>query len=507
MKKTRINIRRRSGKIGFMGRGVRAPERHRSEIVHSLLARVDEGAMVLDDAELDAYREDAVIMPSILRRFYSKRPEAVVRPDSGELVADILDKCVEEKTPVTPRGRGTAGLGGSVPVRGGVVVDLGSLAKVTDIDRNEKTATVEAGCTWRSLEDELRKEGLGLCAYPSSAALSSVGGWVSTGGLGVGTHACGRFISQIRSMEVAVPSGILLDAGEGDGRYSIRSFAGTERQAGIVTGMTFSVRDLPDKRCCHIFHLRKLEDGCGLIEFFSRMERPPHLVKMVDKNLAAASAARWNLGDRNVAFVVVAEEGSAGRIEEFAATVKAEAARAGMEIENLGEDNAPWDAYFSHMDPDGEQSIVLAGEALVGTGRLARFIDLMRPVADDRNLMCEYTLVRSGRVMIRAVRLQEGRHGLLVRDVPATAKVVSLAAGLGGMPYGLGIWNSSHSRLALGDYHRNFKVIKRETDRIRILNLGKFFGMTTNSGIPVPGWLFSIGIRLAGGLRAESAVA
>ena len=170
------------------------------------------------------------------------------------------------------------------------MVDLGSLARVTDIDRNEKTATVEAGCTWKGLEDELRKERLGLCAYPSSAALSTVGGWVSTGGLGVGTLACGSFGGQIRSMEVAVPSGILIDAGEGDGRYSIRSFLGTEGQAGIVTRATFPVRDLSESRCCHIFYLRKLEDGCGLLEFFSRMERPPHLVKTVDKNLTAVLA-------------------------------------------------------------------------------------------------------------------------------------------------------------------------------------------------------------------------
>jgi FAD/FMN-containing dehydrogenase len=499
LKKKRISIRRRSGRIGFMGKGMKVPSREKSEIVHSLSARMDEEAMALDESELEAYREDAVIIPSILRRFHSKRPDAVVRPDSGELVSDILDKCVEERTPATPGGRGTAGLGGAVPVRGGVVVDLSGLSKVTDIDRNEKTATVEAGCTWKSLEDELAREGFGLCAYPSSAAFSTVGGWVSTGGLGLGTHASGSFHSLIKSMEVAVPSGILIDAGEGDGRYSIRSFAGTEGQAGIVTRVTFPVIDLPERRCCHILHLKKLEDGCGLLEFFSRMEHPPLLVKMVDQDLAAVLAARWNLGNRGTAFVVAADEGNAGRIVEFGATVKAEAARAGMEMESLDEESGPWDTCFSHLDPDGGQSIVLAGEAVVGTDRLARLVDLIRPLSARMSLLCEYTLVRSGRVMLRASRLQERRRSLLVRDVPTTAKVVSLAAGLGGIPYGLGIWNSSYSRLVLGGYYGDFKVIKRETDRIRILNPGKFFGITTNSGIPVPGWLFSIGIRLARG--------
>ncbi|MFC1800276.1 FAD-binding oxidoreductase [Candidatus Eisenbacteria bacterium] len=498
MTRKRVNIRRRSGKIGFMGKGMRVPERRKSEIVDSLSAHLDDEALALADADLDAYRDDAMAIPSILRRIYSRRPDAAARPDSGELVADILDKCLEEKTPATPRAGGTAGLGGSVPVRGGVVVDLGSLKRVTDIDRGQGTVTVEAGCTWRALEDQLKMEGLGLRAYPSSAALSTVGGWLSTGGLGVGTLACGGFGGQIKSMEVAVPSGILIEAGEGDGRYSIRSFAGTEGQAGIVTGATFPVRGLPEKRCSYILHLKRLEDGCGLLEFFSGMERPPHLVKMVDKDLAAVLARRWNLGERNAAFIIVAGQGDAGRVEELEEAVKAEAARAGVEMESLGEKSGPWDAYFSHLDPDAAKSITLAGEAIVGTDRLAPFIELIKPLAERKNLMCEYTLVDRGRVMARAC-MPGGGSRRMQRDVPTTAKVVFFAAALGGQPYGLGIWNSPYCRLVLGEYYRDFRVIKRETDRTGILNPGKFFRITTNHGIPVPGWLFSIGLRLAGG--------
>ncbi|MGD8628279.1 MAG: FAD-binding oxidoreductase, partial [bacterium] len=487
-----------SGKIGFMGKGMKVPERSRSEIVGSLSARLDEKALEIDVRDLDAYRDDAIAMPSILRSVCSKRPDAVVKPDSGELVADILDKCLEEKTPATPRAGATAGLGGSVPVRGGVVVDLTALSSITGIDRNQMTVTVQAGCTWRALEDQLRSEGLGLRAYPSSAALSTVGGWLSTGGLGVGTLASGGFHRQIESMEVAVPSGILIDAGEGDGRYSVRSFAGTEGQAGMVTRMTFPVGGLPERRCSHILYLKRLEDGCGLLESFSDMERPPHLVKMVDRDLAAMLAPRWKISERNSAFVIVAGQGDAGGVDMLEKAVKDEAARTGLEMESLGEESAPWDDYFSPLDTDGYRSVTLAGEVIVATDRLAHLIGLAGPLAGRRNLMCEYTLADRGLVMVRAMRGGSG-HGRFRRDVPATLKLVSLAAGLGGRPYGLGIWNSPYSRLALGEYYRNFRVIKRETDRIGILNPGKFFRITTNRGVPVPGWLFHIGLRLAGG--------
>jgi glycolate oxidase len=496
----RISIRRRSGKIGFMGKGMRVPDRRKSEIVTSLSARLDEGTLALDDTNLEAYRDDAIAVPSILRRIYSKRPDAVVRPDSGELVADILDKCLEEKTPATPRAAGTAGLGGSVPVRGGVVLDLAALSGVSDIEMNRMTVTVGAGCTWKALEEQLKSEGLCLEAYPSSAALSTVGGWLSTGGLGVGTLASGSFHSRIRSMEVAVPSGILIDAGEGDGRYSIRSFAGTEGQAGIVTSATFPVAKLPERRSSLILHLKGPEDGCGLFKFFSEMEDPPHLVKMVDRGLAAMLRPCWNLGKKTSTFIIVADRGDAAGVGELEEAVKAEAARTGLEVESLGDSSGPWDAYFSHLDPGGSQSICLAGEVLAGADRLTPMIDLFRPLADTKNLVFEYTLVERDLVLARAF-IPGRTAGRIERAVAITAKVTSLAAGLGGRPYGLGIWNSPHCRLALGEYYKSFRVIKRETDRIGILNPGKFFRITTNHGVPVPGWLFSIGLHLAGGIQ------
>ena len=84
MRKKRISIRRRSGKIGFLGKGMRVPASEKSEIVYSLSARLDEEAVGLADADLEAYREDVKIEPRVLRRFLTKRPKAVVRPESGE---------------------------------------------------------------------------------------------------------------------------------------------------------------------------------------------------------------------------------------------------------------------------------------------------------------------------------------------------------------------------------------------------------------------------------------
>ena len=321
MRKRRIHIHRRSRKIGFMGRGMRVPTREKSEITRGLAARIDEELLRLGDAERDRCREDARVRPGMLRRVFSKPPEVVVRPDTAQCVAEILDVCLEEKTPAVPRGLGTAGLGGAMPVRGGVVIDLSHLCRIVEIDRTGRKVTVEAGCTWDALEHEVREQGLSLRSYPSSGAHSTIGGWISTGGYGIGTVAEGNVHDQIAAMEVAVPSGILVGAtrgegavggdgspqggpegaaqgnmggagpdGPGDGRYSIRSFTGTEGQLGVVTSVTLPLKAMPERRACLMLYPDLAEDGPEVLRALSEVEPAPHAAMAVNADGIANSS-------------------------------------------------------------------------------------------------------------------------------------------------------------------------------------------------------------------------
>jgi len=50
--------------------------------------------------------------------------DVVVLPEGAEQISAIMKLCVERGVPVVPRGGGTGYTGGSVPVRGGVVISL-----------------------------------------------------------------------------------------------------------------------------------------------------------------------------------------------------------------------------------------------------------------------------------------------------------------------------------------------------------------------------------------------
>lgn len=77
------------------------------------------------------------------------------------------------------KGSGTAGYGGAVPARAGIVVDFHRLNRIIDINRETKTTTVESGVVWNELETELRSCGLALRLYPGSGTSATVGGWIA----------------------------------------------------------------------------------------------------------------------------------------------------------------------------------------------------------------------------------------------------------------------------------------------------------------------------------------
>jgi hypothetical protein len=76
-------------------------------------------------------------------------------------------------------------------------------------------------------------------------------------------------------------------------------------------------------------------------------------------------------------------------------------------------------------------------------------------------------------------------------------QLAARAAAAGGKPYGIGVWNTPLARRVFGQRYKDLKMIKKETDRIRILNPGKFFSLTTNAGWPVWGPSLRLMLRLA----------
>ena len=492
-----ITIGRRVGKIGFMGRGIGPPSREKPDVIHALSLRIDEDLIVDSERERERCRHDRMPLRGLLRRSFSRRPLAVVYPDSAQCVADILDVCIEERTPAVPRGLGSVGLGGATSLRGGVVIDLSRMDRVVMVDKETCRVTVEPGCTWDRLRDTLSSEDLSLQSYPSNSGGGTVGGWLSSGGYGVGTLAGGRFDAIVDSLEVAVPSGLLVSAGHGGGRYSIESFTGTEGQMGIVTGLTFSLKRKPEHRAYYVVGPVGMEAAEGALRDLARLDVPPFGLRLLSGRLPEL---RQDTGRSNEGGVLLALlfEGNGSAAEAFKRRLDEMSKRIGAELRRGEDARRIFESRFTDSRDSEGKTVARSGEALVGIDRLSRFLKVLRgEVGNDILLDCQ-VVARDLVLVMTCYIIEGGNLPPVVRDVPLTVRNALAALRCGGRPYGLGIWNSPFSGSILGGERRNLHAIKKDTDRLSILNPGKFFSLTTAGGLPVWGWSYRIGLRMLG---------
>jgi alkyldihydroxyacetonephosphate synthase len=134
-----------------------------------------------------------------------------VRATSDEDVATALRAAAEHGVPVVPRGGGSGVMGAAVPHAGGVVIDVGDMTRVIEIDEHSMTATVEAGLNGREFERLLNDRGLSFPHYPASAEWASVGGYVAARGSGVLSSRYGKIEDQVLSLRVIMPTGEIVD--------------------------------------------------------------------------------------------------------------------------------------------------------------------------------------------------------------------------------------------------------------------------------------------------------
>ena len=115
----------------------------------------------------------------------SAEPDLVVKPGTAEEISALLKLASEHNIPMVPRGAGSGLTGGSVPVKGGIVVDLARMDRIISISQEDLMAVVEPGVVASDLQKKLEARGLFYPPDPASAEFCTIGGNVAecAGGL------------------------------------------------------------------------------------------------------------------------------------------------------------------------------------------------------------------------------------------------------------------------------------------------------------------------------------
>lgn len=461
-------------------------------IARALAERIGDARVIQVPHEVAQMARDLGEPPALFQKLLdSHPPELVVRPETTEEVAAAVEVLTREKVPFTPRGIGSTGLGGAVPVSGGVAVDLSYLKGVPQVDPDEGLARIRAGSTFYFAQQALDEHGLVLRSRPTNA-FGTLGGWAAAGGMGLGSLAAGPLREQAREIEVVRPDGTIERLAAGDEGFG--ELFDTEGQLGIFTELTLELDRAVDGSLVAGFLFDDLD---GAVAHAHRLmgEGPrPRTVMLAGR--ASEHEGLEELAEGELLLV----EGAPGIDLPSPDTERVTGLPPGI-VGRL------WQRRFFPMD-NSMGPVFLASEAIFPAEKVPRFVRSARRLTGRYGvpLHGHSYAVRAGDEPAILVLLtfpadpRQGWHHLML--TPLAAALTAAAVRHGGKPYGVGIWNTPFARRTFGDARlRRVEAAKRALDPEGLLNPGKFFRVGTDvallPALMSPG-LYPTSLRMAG---------
>ncbi len=179
----------------------------------------------------------------------SVMPEVVVFPRNTADVAQLLTYASANGVPVTPVAANSSLEGHTVPVKGGISLDMMAMDAVLEARPQDLLAVVQPGVTYPKLNERLRHAGLFFPIDPGAHA--SIGGMVSTNASGTAAVRYGTTSDYVLGLEVVTPTGQVLRLGNrarksASGYDLCALFSGAEGTLGVITEITLKLVGLPE---------------------------------------------------------------------------------------------------------------------------------------------------------------------------------------------------------------------------------------------------------------------
>jgi glycolate oxidase len=212
------------------------------ELIRELRRVVGTEDVLTSLRDLLAYEYDATVEKA--------KPEAVVFPASTAEVAAVVKLASQYKVPVTPRGAGTNLSGGTLPVRGGIVLEFSRMTRILEIDTVNQRAIVEPGVVNLDLQNTLAPLGYNYAPDPASQKSSTIAGNIGEDAGGPHCLKYGVTSNHVLGLEVVLADGQVVHLGgsaeDGPGYDLTGLLVGSEGTLGIVTKATLRIMRLPE---------------------------------------------------------------------------------------------------------------------------------------------------------------------------------------------------------------------------------------------------------------------
>ncbi|MDB5617748.1 FAD-binding oxidoreductase [Tardiphaga sp.] len=234
----------------------------------------------------------------------------IVKVSTVKQVQAVMRIANNASIPLTVSAGRSNVTGAALPVRGGIVLDLCELNKLVSFDADSQIVEVEAGMFGDVFEEMIQRDyKMTMGHWPSSFAISTVGGWVACRGAGQLSTRYGKIEDMVFGLDVVLADGSLITIGDYSraalGPDLLQLFIGSEGTLGIVVRARLKLHRLPDYGRAIAYGFKTFAIGLEACRQIMQRGANPAALRLYD-NLE--SGVQFGLPDSNV--LLIADEGA-----------------------------------------------------------------------------------------------------------------------------------------------------------------------------------------------------
>lgn len=220
-------------------------------------------------------------------------PSAVVWPKNTEEVVRVMRYASQNEIPVTPRGAGTGMTGGSIPLKGSIVLSFEKMNRLLALDTENLNVIVEPGMINGRLQRELEYLGFFYPPDPASMNFCTIGGNVAENAGGPRALKYGVTKDYVMELEAVLPNGEIITTGvrtpKGVVGYDLtRLLTGSEGTLAVITKIRLRILPLPEEVITLLVMFDNLEASGTAVSKIIASRVIPRTLEFMDAETIAA---------------------------------------------------------------------------------------------------------------------------------------------------------------------------------------------------------------------------
>ncbi|MBN1677972.1 MAG: FAD-binding protein [Candidatus Thermoplasmatota archaeon] len=454
-------------------------------VVEELEKIVGKDRVSTKTADLYVYGFDASI--------HHKNPDVVVKPANTQQVSEIVKLANKTRTPVVPRGAGTAMCGHTVPLKGGIMVDMTAMNRIKEIRVEDLYCVVEPGVVYDKLNSMLKKRGFWFPTTPGSGEACTIGGMVVTNASGMRAIKYGATRDYVLGLEVVLPTGDIIHSGtrtlkNASGYQIDRLMVGSEGTLGIVTEITLKLAFKPKASAMTLAAFNSLAEAGKFVSNVIAKPLMPSALELMDSVCIKAVNKCMNVGLPDVAAVCMIEvDGHPVAVDEELKIVEEIARQSGAVHTEASKDKKRIDywtyarkAIMPSLSRFGEKfvSVALADDMAVPISRIPEAVVAFQKIAEENGVIIgTYGHSADGNLHTKMLVEPDSKESWMKAE-RAVGQIFDKVLELGGTvtgEHGVSITKAPYMQKERADSIAAMKAIKKALDPKNIMNPGKIF--------------------------------